>query len=137
MTEERYVAYSVDKTNEDDTSLSSERSGSITFRGPDYVDLHITGNGLPSPPVLSTTTDKWGSYWTKRERCCCFCNCFVTVSVIILITLVVLVTQGVVDLRQHADTNNDTKTIISTDIIHSPCSTLKPDFQVNITFWEL
>ena len=138
MIGERYVVYCVDKTNNDDKSMSSD-SESITFTDQNYVDLHKTGNGngyciAPSSPVLSsTTTDKWDSYWTKRERCCCFCNCFMTVALVILSTFVILVTKGILLLHLKQDYTNVTKGyIFSPDVTPVQCATIKPDIQVLI-----
>ena len=137
MMKEHYIAYSVDITHDDDKSVSSD-SGSITFKDPDYVDLHKTGNGngyciAPSSPVLSsTTTDKWGSYWTKRERCCCFCNCIISVAVIILVALVILITKGIIQLHPIHENINVTKEYITkSNITPLPRSTKAPDFKVS------
>ncbi|XP_045211089.2 endothelin-converting enzyme 1-like [Mercenaria mercenaria] len=99
ITTERYAVYSTDGSN-DDKSICSERN-SFIYRDPDCTDLtdlkHLNGKIPSSSPALSTTTiDKWGSYWSKRERCCCFWNFLLTVSLIVTVTVVILATKGVV-----------------------------------------
>ena len=99
-----YVVYTVDKTNEDENITSSERNGSITFIDPESIDVHKTGiencKTRSSPVCSSIRPDKCGSYWSKREICCCLYSCSVTFIAIILISLIVL------DLRQDGHSYN-------------------------------
>jgi len=108
LTHERYACYSADDTCcDDDTSVKSIDAECLALSETDYVDLtcvkhvHINGNALrPLSPAPSTSvSDKWRSYWSRRERCCCFCNFILSATVTVLIIIVVLATKGVVELR--------------------------------------
>ncbi|XP_060567804.1 neprilysin-21-like [Ruditapes philippinarum] len=111
---ERYAVYSTDGSNDDNKSICSERN-SCLFRDPynsDLIDLkNLNGKVTSCSPALSTTTiDRWGSYWSRRERCCCFWNFLLTVSLIVTVTVVILATKGFVfssDEETVSDKTND------------------------------
>lgn len=110
ITTERYAVYSTDGSNDDNKSICSDRNSCI-FRDPytsDLIDLkHLNGKINSCSPALSTTTiDRWGSYWSKRERCCCFGNFLLTLSLIVTVTVVILATKGYV-FNNDEDTETD------------------------------
>ncbi|KAH3872847.1 hypothetical protein DPMN_036070 [Dreissena polymorpha] len=104
---DRYAVYSTDDERQSVYSESSER---LTLQDSGYVDLTYvkktchTGNGDFVPPssqaISTTTTDKWGSYWSRRERCCCFCNCVISIILVVLATIVVMAFKGLLELKQ-------------------------------------
>ena len=104
---EKYVVYSPDAIPDDNKSIKSVRSDSITFTDPAYVDLVVdkqtSGTTLtassPAPTSSTLTSDKWQSYWTRRERCCCFWNFLLTLSLVVLVVIVVMSTKGLIRLR--------------------------------------
>ena len=102
---ERYVVYSVETPDDTKSNLSESRE-SVTFTSPDFVDIRKIPNGrgtdipTPSPAPSTPTTDKWGSYWSARERCCCFWNSIMFISLVTLVTIVILVTKGTLELRK-------------------------------------
>lgn len=105
---EKYVVYSPDGIPDDNRSLKSGRSDSITFTDPAYVDLAVekqtSGTTLtltassPAPTSSTLTSDKWQSYWSKRERCCCFWNFLLTIASVVLVIIVVMATKGLITL---------------------------------------
>lgn len=108
ITTERFAVYSTDGSNDDAKSIGSDRN-SFIFRDHDCTDLtelqNINGKVLSCSPIHSSTTvDKWGSYWSRRERCCCFWNFLLSVALVMTVTVVILATKGVV-LSSSSDRN--------------------------------
>ena len=112
LTQERYVCYSADDTCcDDDKNVRSIDAECLALRETEYVDLtcvkhvHTNGNALRlhSPSPSTSVSDKWRSYWSRRERWCCFCNFILSATVTVLIILIVLATKGVVYLGPKND----------------------------------
>ena len=152
LSSDKYAVCSIDSLTADD--LSSELSEAVisTCKESEYVDLkgRKVANGTirtspkvaspilsPSPVPSTVISDKWVSYWTKRERCCCFCNFLLTVSLVVVVTIMVLVTKGVVDLyngENDTSTSNQRLSMSSDDTTTSTvrCVTPKPERQVKL-----
>ena len=133
---------SIDSLNDD---MSSDLSENVKFKDPEYVDLKsrklnkeliTTSPNTSSSPVPSTVmSDKWVSYWSKRERCCCFWNFLLTVSLMVMVTIMVLVTKGIVDLNQSDNNSNMSNQKLSqseqtSSVELPPCATSKPKAEV-------
>lgn len=136
---ERYVVYSPDGASDETKSVKSLRSDSITFRDPGYVDTDrekqnsgTTITLTPSSPALTSSTltsDKWSSYWSKRERCCCFWNFLLLVALAVAVTIVVMAAKGLINLRPSEMTGNASSqneaegTDVTSLITSGPCTT--------------
>lgn len=142
LSRDKYMVCSIDSLNDD---MSSDLSENVKFKDPEYVDLKsrklnkeliTTSPNTSSSPVPSTVmSDKWVSYWSKRERCCCFWNFLLTVSLMVMVTIMVLVTKGIVDLNQSDDNSNMSNQKLSqseqtSSIEMPPCPTAKPKAEV-------
>lgn len=99
-TSDKYVVYTV----EPDGSCSTiPNDGHIVFKDPDCNSLHENEKEhfkqLPVARSFSASSSaKWGSYWSKRERCCCVWNLFLMVTVIAISTIFVLVHKNILEL---------------------------------------
>lgn len=151
MSCDKYAVCSIDSLTDD---VSSELSEAVIITGKEseYVDLKgrkvtmANGTLRTSPkmtsPALSPSpstvlSDKWVSYWTKRERCCCFWNFILTVALAVLVTILVLATKGVVDLNKDDHTSNTSNQRLSMSSDDSTtttvrCATQKPERQVRL-----
>lgn len=135
---ERYAVYSTDisldhKTVDvDQKSLDSGTSLSIAYQEHDCMDPtnvqeHRNGQVITYSPVPSVTmTDKWGSYWSKRERCCCFWNFLLTVGLTVVIVVIILVTKGLV----FCSTNQTSKALVTERITSVKPTNLSSSCQV-------
>ncbi|KAJ8318362.1 hypothetical protein KUTeg_003453 [Tegillarca granosa] len=88
-TSDKYVVYTVEQ---DESCSTIADDGHIVFKEPDCNSLH--GNDkehfkhFPVTRSFSTSSSaKWGPYWSKRERCCCVWNLFLVVTVVALATI--------------------------------------------------
>ena len=153
LSSDKYVVCSIDSLTDDALSELSETVIS-TCKEPEYVDLKdrkvangtlttspkVTSPAVSSSPAPSTVmSDKWVSYWTKRERCCCFWNFLLTVSLVVVVTIMILVTKGVVDLSKfdgNSNTSNQRLSISSEDQTTTTvrCAASKPEHQVSINY---
>lgn len=140
---EKYVTYSPDGLPDDNKSIKSDRSDSLALRDPDLVDLSVdkqnSGTTLtlttlsPAPTTSSLTSDKWRSYWTRRERCCCFWNFLLTVALAVIITLIVLSSKGVIDVFKFMNENEnglsenfEQSSVLTSSTKQSICTTTTP-----------
>ncbi|KAH3872843.1 hypothetical protein DPMN_036067 [Dreissena polymorpha] len=89
----RLDIYAVYSTDDESQSVHSERSESLTLQDSGFVDLTYVKE-------TPTITDNWGSYWSRRERCCCFCNCVISITLVVLVTIVVMASKGLLELKQ-------------------------------------
>ncbi|KAL3876607.1 hypothetical protein ACJMK2_034429 [Sinanodonta woodiana] len=101
---EKYVVYSVDPISDLSSSSEDKEDGHVVLNSQVFQD-HSTTPGpcrLESPVISSTSsTEKWGSYWSRRERCCCFLNFVFFVALAVVVAIVILSTKGIVDLRHN------------------------------------
>ena len=146
LSRDKYMVCSIDSLNDD---ISSGQSGSITGSDPPtYVDLkskkkeaaittsNTTTATTPSPVPSTVMSDRWVSYWSKRERCCCFWNFLLTVSLAVMVTIMVLVTKGIVELDQPESSSNTSQKKLSfseTTVTSATCTTQKPESKVSRT----
>ena len=144
LSRDKYMVCSIDSLNDD---ISSGQSGSITGSDPPtYVDLkskkkeaaittsNTTTATTPSPVPSTVMSDRWVSYWSKRERCCCFWNFLLTVSLAVMVTIMVLVTKGIVELDQPESSSNTSQKKLSfseTTVTSATCTTQKPESKVS------
>ena len=149
LSSDKYAVCSIDSLTDD---ISSELSEAVISTGKEseYVDLKgrkvANGTLRTSPKVISPAlspapstiiSDKWVSYWTKRERCCCFWNFVLTVALVVVVTIMVLATKGVVDLKNDDDESSTSNQMLSMSGDDSTtttvrCATPRPERQVKI-----
>ncbi|KAK3601796.1 hypothetical protein CHS0354_041710 [Potamilus streckersoni] len=110
---EKYVVYSMDPVS-DLSSSSEEKEDCHCQESLDHNTTPETCFRSDSPVISSSSTEKWGSYWSRRERCCCFLNFVFFVALAVMIAIVILSTKGIVDLRHNGGKESAIQQISST-----------------------
>ncbi|OWF46456.1 membrane metallo-endopeptidase-like 1 [Mizuhopecten yessoensis] len=95
-TSDKYVVYTVDTED----SSSGLEDGQIVFRDPDGI------NGLKRMPLRSLSSDSWGTYWSKREKCCCLWNVFLILVVICLAIVFIVMHKTLTDQQSEPDNSS-------------------------------
>lgn len=95
-TSDKYVVYTVDTED----SSSGVEDGQIVFRDPDSM------NGLKRMPMRSLSSDSWGPYWSKREKCCCLWNVFLILVVICLAVVFIVMHKALNEPQSDSDNSS-------------------------------
>ncbi|XP_033751434.1 LOW QUALITY PROTEIN: neprilysin-like [Pecten maximus] len=95
-TSDKYVVYTVDTED----SSSGLEDGQIVFRDPDGI------NGLKRMPLRSLSSDSWGTYWSRREKCCCLWNVFLILIVITLAVVFIVMHKTLTDQQPEPDNSS-------------------------------
>lgn len=107
----KYVVYTVDTDQESSSGLDE---GQIVFRDP-----QSSPNGdrveLKRRSIRYTSSElSFGSYWSKREKCCCLFNLLLLIGVVCLATVFILYQKNVFentnDERNSSETNSHVQT---------------------------
>ncbi|XP_060074883.1 neprilysin-like [Ylistrum balloti] len=99
-TSDKYVVYTVDTED----SSSGLEDGQIVFRDPDGI------NGLKRMPLRSLSSDSWGTYWSKREKCCCLWNVFLILVVICLAVVFIVMHKTLTSQQSERDNSSIVQT---------------------------
>ncbi|XP_069125534.1 neprilysin-1-like [Argopecten irradians] len=99
-TSDKYVVYTVDTED----SSSGLEDGQIVFHDPDGL------NGLKRMPLRSLSSDSWGTYWSKREKCCCLWNVFLILTVICLAVVFIVMHKTWTDQQSDPDNSSIVQT---------------------------